>query len=71
MPENLISKDNLEPIVEMYEGNFSLLMNDIEVAKQANLEEKTYTQYFSQKLLKTTLNFSKKCKKETFLQRLR
>ena len=40
MPENLISKDNLEPIVEMYEGNFSLSMNDIEVAKQANLEEK-------------------------------
>ena len=63
MPENLISKDNLEPIVEMYEGNFSLLMNDIEVAKQANLEEKTLPQYFSQKLLKTTLNFSRNAKR--------
>ncbi|EJP73352.1 MAG: hypothetical protein NT02SARS_1868, partial [SAR86 cluster bacterium SAR86B] len=47
MPENLTSKESLELIVEMYEGNFSLLMNDIEVAKHGNLEKKYELSVFS------------------------
>ena len=52
MPKNLISEDDLELIVEMYEGNFSLLMNDIEVAKQANLEEKDIHSVFFSEAIK-------------------
>jgi DNA polymerase III delta subunit len=52
MPENLTSKDSLELIVEMYEGNFSLLMNDIEVAKHGNLEEKNISSVFFSKAIK-------------------
>ena len=52
MPENLTSKESLELIVEMYEGNFSLLMNDIEVAKHGNLEEKNMSSVFFSKAIK-------------------
>ena len=52
MPENLTSKESLELIVEMYEGNFSLLMNDIEVAKHGNLEEKNMSSVFFSKSIK-------------------
>ena len=71
MPKNLISEDDLELIVEMYEGNFSLLMNDIEVAKQANLEKKDIHSVFFSEAIKDNFELLKKCTKETFLQRLK
>jgi len=63
MPENLISKDNLELIVEMYEGNFSLLMNDIEVAKQANLEENNIGSVFFSKAIKNNFKLFEEMQK--------
>ena len=66
MPENLISKVNLEPIVEMYEGNFSLLMNDIEVAKQANLEEKDISSVFFSKAIKNNFKLFEEMQKGNF-----
>lgn len=66
MPENLISKDNLESIVEMYEGNFSLLMNDIEVAKQASLEEKDVTSVFFSKAIKSNFKLFEEMQKGNF-----
>ena len=66
MPENLISKDNLESIVEMYEGNFSLLMNDIEVAKQASFEEKDITSVFFSKAIKNNFKLFEEMQKGNF-----
>ena len=66
MPENLILKDNLESIVEMYEGNFSLLMNDIEVAKQADLEEKDISSVFFSKAIKNNFKLFEEMQKGNF-----
>ena len=66
MPENLISKDNLESIVEMYEGNFSLLMNDIEVAKQASLKEKDISSVFFSKAIKNNFKLFEEMQKGNF-----
>ena len=66
MSENLISKDNLESIVEMYEGNFSLLMNDIEVAKQASLEEKDISSVFFSKAIKNNFRLFEEMQKGNF-----
>lgn len=62
MPKKLMLKESLDFLLEMYEGNFGLLMNDIEVAKQADLKEEDVNLAFSSNAIKNNFKLFEEMK---------
>lgn len=63
LPKNFINQENIQLLVDMYEGNFSLLLNDIEIAIEANINEADFDAVFFSNAIKNNFKLFEEMQK--------